>query len=364
MGLSFRKSVTILPGVKVNLSKSGVSVSTGVKGLHASINTKGQIRGTASLPGTGIRYTKTTKVSKLLGKEEEKKSSKKTAKAKESKETKAAKAAPVEQPAQISQPAQPAAASAAGTQSAQVSSSDVLYRIDPETGELIAVIQPKAEAAPAAEAVQSEAAEISEAAEYAAEEAAAEELPAEPISDEKSVKLKKGDLAKAIVNMYAVADQVIDWGAIKNGTADSNLYDNYSYLKNRASKVLDGDIDTYLEIINDVNPFDEFIDLGSEFVCSTENPMKVHVDFTVNADKVFENYQDRELTEDYICGIAIKAARDLFALLPIWSVSLSAKDEGKELLRASFTRDTFEELNFSRIDASDTVLKFGGKISV
>ena len=36
----------------------------------------------------------------------------------------------------------------------------------------------------------------------------------------------------------------------------------------------------------------------------------------------------------------------------------------KELLRASFTRDTFEELNFSRIDASDTVLKFGGKISV
>ena len=76
MGLSFRKSVTILPGVKVNLSKSGVSLSTGVKGLHASINTKGQVRGTASLPGTGIRYTKTTKVSKLLGKEEEKKSSK------------------------------------------------------------------------------------------------------------------------------------------------------------------------------------------------------------------------------------------------------------------------------------------------
>ncbi len=354
MGLSFRKSISILPGVKVNLSKSGVSLSTGVKGLHASINTKGQIRGTASLPGTGVRYTKTTKVSKLLGKEEEKKSSKKSSKAKAAEKTKTsetAKLAPVQQPAASVQ-TQPAAGAVP-----QVSGSDVLYKIDPETGELIAVINPAADQA-AESIAQAEAPQA-----YEAAEETPDELP-EDAPAEAPAKLKKGDLAKAIINMYAVADQNIDWGAIKNGTADPNLYDNFSYLKNRASKVLDGDTDTYLEIISDVNPFDEFIDLGSEFVCSTENPMKVHVDFSVNAAKVFENYPDRELTEDYICGVAIKAARDLFALLPIWSVSLRAEDEGKELLRASFTRDTFEELNFNRIDASDTVIKFGGKISV
>ncbi|MDO5441330.1 MAG: DUF4236 domain-containing protein, partial [Bacillota bacterium] len=66
MGLSFRKSITILPGVKVNLSKSGVSLSAGIGGLHGSINTKGQVRGTASIPGTGVRYTKTKKLTDLI----------------------------------------------------------------------------------------------------------------------------------------------------------------------------------------------------------------------------------------------------------------------------------------------------------
>ena len=56
MGLNFRKSISILPGVKVNLSKGGVSLSGGVKGLRKSINTKGQTTTTVSIPGTGI-YT-------------------------------------------------------------------------------------------------------------------------------------------------------------------------------------------------------------------------------------------------------------------------------------------------------------------
>ena len=58
MGLNFRKSIKLLPGVKLNLSKGGVSLSGGVKGLRASINTKGQVTGTAGIPGTGVYYTK------------------------------------------------------------------------------------------------------------------------------------------------------------------------------------------------------------------------------------------------------------------------------------------------------------------
>ena len=44
MAIRFRKTKKILPGVKLNLSKSGVSVTAGVKG--ASIN--------LGIPGTGI----------------------------------------------------------------------------------------------------------------------------------------------------------------------------------------------------------------------------------------------------------------------------------------------------------------------
>jgi hypothetical protein len=59
MGFRFRKSINLGGGVKVNLSKKGVGVSTGVKGLRVSHGADGKTRVTASLPGTGISYQET-----------------------------------------------------------------------------------------------------------------------------------------------------------------------------------------------------------------------------------------------------------------------------------------------------------------
>lgn len=58
MGIKFRKSINLGGGTKLNLSKSGVGLSTGVKGFRVSKNTSGRSRVTASLPGTGLSYTK------------------------------------------------------------------------------------------------------------------------------------------------------------------------------------------------------------------------------------------------------------------------------------------------------------------
>ena len=57
MGIRFRKSIKLGGGTKLNLSKSGVGISTGVKGFRVSKNTSGRSRVTASLPGTGLSYT-------------------------------------------------------------------------------------------------------------------------------------------------------------------------------------------------------------------------------------------------------------------------------------------------------------------
>ena len=66
MALFFRKRIKILPGVTLNLSKSGVSATVGRKGASVSVGRKGASvsvgkRGTylnAGLPGTGI-YSRT-----------------------------------------------------------------------------------------------------------------------------------------------------------------------------------------------------------------------------------------------------------------------------------------------------------------
>jgi hypothetical protein len=41
MGFSFRKSFRIAPGIRVNLSKGGVGISGGVKGLRVGIGPRG-----------------------------------------------------------------------------------------------------------------------------------------------------------------------------------------------------------------------------------------------------------------------------------------------------------------------------------
>lgn len=56
MGLRFRKIVRILPGVRLNFSKSGGSLSLGDRGLTVNLNRDGA-RTTAGIPGSGLSYS-------------------------------------------------------------------------------------------------------------------------------------------------------------------------------------------------------------------------------------------------------------------------------------------------------------------
>jgi hypothetical protein len=56
MGLRFRRSFRILPGWRMNVSKSGISTSLGRRGAWFTIGPRGT-RETIGIPGTGISYT-------------------------------------------------------------------------------------------------------------------------------------------------------------------------------------------------------------------------------------------------------------------------------------------------------------------
>ncbi len=57
--LRFRKSVKIIPGVRLNFSKSGVSTSIGGKGVTVNLGKRG-VRSTLSVPGTGLSWSSTS----------------------------------------------------------------------------------------------------------------------------------------------------------------------------------------------------------------------------------------------------------------------------------------------------------------
>jgi len=59
MGFRFFKRIKIIPGVSLNLSKNGFSVSTGPKGAKVTVGSSGKITGSVGIPGTGVYYRET-----------------------------------------------------------------------------------------------------------------------------------------------------------------------------------------------------------------------------------------------------------------------------------------------------------------
>ena len=55
----FRKRVKLAPGLSLNVSKKGLGLSAGPKGLKGSVSAQGRITGSAGIPGSGISYRKT-----------------------------------------------------------------------------------------------------------------------------------------------------------------------------------------------------------------------------------------------------------------------------------------------------------------
>jgi Protein of unknown function (DUF4236) len=54
--LRFFKRVKLMPGVTMNVSKSGPSFSFGARGAHVTVGRRG-VRRTIGIPGTGVFYT-------------------------------------------------------------------------------------------------------------------------------------------------------------------------------------------------------------------------------------------------------------------------------------------------------------------
>lgn len=56
MGFRMRKSINIAPGVRLNVSRSGVGYSVGGKGVRVTKHANGRVSRTLSIPGTGLSH--------------------------------------------------------------------------------------------------------------------------------------------------------------------------------------------------------------------------------------------------------------------------------------------------------------------
>lgn len=277
MGLRFRKSISIIPGVKLNFGKSGMSVSTGIPGFRKTFHTSGRVTTSVGIPGTGLSYVTT-----------------------ENKNRK---------PRNQRQPRNEA---------------PTYYE-------------------PASEPITVP--EYNEPEEHY-------ETSFEPTSR---------TVTKSVAtDIHKITDDVIDWTEVMvNPCPPDDSYDTelWKYFHGVSAKILSGDIDTYLQVINDINPLNDLLDYGTGFEFGTDSPLKMEVEFQINSDNIDMAENSTEY-QDYVCSVAIRIARDIFALLPVQNVVVHATSDGNDILSVCFDKKTFSCLKFNFIDPSDTINKF------
>lgn len=59
MGFRYRKTVTLLPGVRMSITPKGIGYSAGVRGARMSRSATGRVTRTMSIPGTGLSHVQT-----------------------------------------------------------------------------------------------------------------------------------------------------------------------------------------------------------------------------------------------------------------------------------------------------------------
>ncbi len=302
MGLRFKKSISLFPGVKLNFGTTGMSVSTGVRGFRKTFHTSGKVTTSVGIPGTGLYYvdTKNTK----------KKSDKRVS--------------------------QIQTGSSLNEVSDSASYNGALGTYSVPNNEISRVSHTQSDRAGHPDINNSESDTV--------------QLD---ITALKSIHKSSDDS----IDWTAVLVSPLPPDETYN-------QDMWKYYHSMASKVLSGEIDAYLQLIYEVNPLDDLLIYGSNFEFGTDDPRRIEVEFTVNecALNVAKHQLGvagyNNLLQDYICSVCIRIARDMFALLPIEHVIVHAVLNGNTVVSVDFDRGNLSKVKFGYIDPSNTLLLF------
>jgi len=156
--------------------------------------------------------------------------------------------------------------------------------------------------------------------------------------------------------------------------------------KEFAARVLSGDHAAYLEAIKEVNPFAEIGDLGSAVKFEIVSQYLIKADIFIHGEsavpresksllksgklsvKQTPKSEFYRLYQDYICSCVLRVARELFAILPVETLVVSAVDdlvnsstghlEKQPILSVLIPRQTFARLKLDLIDPSESMKNF------
>lgn len=317
MGLRFRKSITLCKGVKLNFGKTGMSVSVGQKGFHKTIHQNGNVTTSIGIPGTGVYWSDTKKINKN------------------------------------------------NTRISVDNSSmtDAQKRVKNDVSFLERNVAERDEANDVKQNGHLSLVEDEKPEELTSDYMMSDDLDFFFSQQNQSVKYQEKNLSvferaskntskiteANIYSIYQSSDEAIDWTEILvSSSEDEVLMDktSWKYFKSVAAKILKGDIDTYLKVIEDVRPLDDLLSFGGNFEFGTDNAGLMEVEFDVMPEDILGTDYSTELFCDYICAASIRITRDILALLPVGIVVVHAVLNNETVLSVLFNRHEMNRVNF------------------
>ena len=310
MGLRFRKSITLCKGVRLNVGKTGVSISTGIPGFRKTIHSSGRVTTSIGIPGTGIYYVDTDHIGK---------------KKKQQQPRNQGYSAPVTKQAQ----------SSISTGSAVIYPNYEAPNSKPSSNNPLPNDNPTPVYYPAYTA------EVDAPTTIVEQDFMAESTPTKQLSCSK---------------LFESCDLPVNWIEVlsnREPTDDRYDPDTWDYLRGKAIDVFDGNVETLLQIIDEVSPFDDLSSYVGDFNVEMEESDELGIEFSVTKD-----IAPRAELQDAVCSVLIRTARDAFALLPIERVTIHVIMDGDVIIAARLNREQFASIEFEGKDPSDLLETF------
>lgn len=345
MGLRFRKSFKIAPGIRLNVSNKSTGLSFGGKGLRYSINSSGRRTTSVGIPGTGLSYVSTNSSGKSY--KTKAYQTRQNLKTQEKRIQKEQEREQAKYEVELFENQCELVKSIHKECDDEVDWTNILNSPPPyQLGEI--GLREK-----------------------------------ESIREYENYKPKFLEwLFKREEQAYARLLKQIEQAKVE----DEKAYKEWEELVEIAKNVIAGDIDTYFKVIEEMNPLDDLGEFGSGFEFSTDDPSYMEVEFDVHSNNLIPTEEKKltktgtlsiksmtktryfELQQDYVCSCILRIARDLFSLLPLKTVIIHAFDDAintetgheirKLILSIKIDRGILNTLNFNTIDCSDSMNNF------
>ncbi|OLS02604.1 DUF4236 domain-containing protein [Tissierella creatinophila] len=337
MGFRYRKSIKIAPGVKLNLGKKSASVSFGVKGARQTISTTGRKTTTVGIPGSGLYYTKSSS----------------------SKNTKANK-------------------NNSYVPNNTYSNEDAYQAVEDfnDSIDYLTTLHKNYDYDYNWEAIYNEPPPFK----------FGEKGPNELHSIGVLEKYKPNILEKIFISKLEKKIKKLENDISISKDKDDSLYIEWKKQNELAKLVLEGDLNSYIKALQDLNFSNNLQGMINSFNFKISKDDVLTIDYHINIDGIIpeqyasltqtgklsiKNYTKTayyEILKLYVCGLALHISRNAFGLLPIKTVIVNTnnyilnteigRQEDISILSTMINRDELEKLNFDLIDPYDSLNNF------